>query len=75
MRGLGFAEILMLMFIGGLWVVLVCVPAGMICRRTGRSPWLGAFALVPVANVLLLWFVAVAPWNSDQDEDGEWPLR
>ena len=38
-------------------------PAARICRRAGFSHWLGALAAVPVANVILLWFVALAPWN------------
>lgn len=37
-------------------------PAGRICRRLGFSPWLGVLAALPLANLLLLWFVALARW-------------
>jgi hypothetical protein len=43
----------------GLFVVW---PAGRICRRIGFSPWLGLFAIVPIANLALLWFVAISDW-------------
>ena len=42
--------------------LLVVWPAARICRRAGFPRWLGIFAIVPIANVLLLWFVAMAPW-------------
>ena len=37
-------------------------PAATICRRLGFSPVLGLLAPLPIANVLLLWFVALSPW-------------
>jgi Na+/melibiose symporter-like transporter len=43
---------------------LVGVPATMICRRIGKPWWLGLLALVPIANVVLLWFVATSRWET-----------
>jgi hypothetical protein len=43
-------------------LVLIVWPAARICRKAGFPPWLGAFAVVPIANLLLLWFVALADW-------------
>jgi hypothetical protein len=40
-------------------------PAAVICRRTGYSPWLGLIAIVPLAQIALLWFVAFSPWAAD----------
>jgi hypothetical protein len=37
-------------------------PAGRICSRIGFSPWLGILVVVPIVNVLLLCYVAFAPW-------------
>ena len=37
-------------------------PAATICRRLGFSPVLGLLAPLPIANVLLRWFVALSPW-------------
>jgi hypothetical protein len=45
-----------------LMALVVAWPAGRICRRLGFSPWLGILAVVPIANIVLLWFVAMAPW-------------
>ena len=42
--------------------LFVVWPAARICQRAGFSRWLGMLAIVPIANVLLLWFVAMAPW-------------
>lgn len=40
----------------------VAWPAARMLRRVGFSPWLGVLAVVPLANLVLLWFVAFAPW-------------
>lgn len=42
--------------------LVVIWPAGRICRRLGFSQWLGVLSIVPIVNVLLLWYVAVAQW-------------
>ena len=48
-------------------VVLVAVPAGLICRKAGLHPILGLLAVVPLANVVLLWVVALKDWKSSVD--------
>jgi hypothetical protein len=58
---IGPAELLVVLAIASVALVVIW-PAGRICRRAGFSPWLGVLAVVPIANVLLLWFVAVAEW-------------
>ncbi|MFN8061873.1 MAG: hypothetical protein U0Q12_22130 [Vicinamibacterales bacterium] len=40
----------------------VVYPASRICARLGFPPALGLLAIVPVANVALLWFVAASQW-------------
>jgi predicted PurR-regulated permease PerM len=58
---LGPPELIVLALIAaGLGVVIW--PAARICTRVGFSPWLGVLAVVPLANLVLLWFVAIAPW-------------
>jgi hypothetical protein len=44
---------------------VVIWPATVICRRVGYSPYLGFLAIVPFANLALLWFVAFSPWAED----------
>ena len=50
-------------------LALLAWPAGRICRRVGFSPWLGLLILVPFANVVLLWFVALVPWPAAGPSD------
>ena len=63
MFGLGFPEVLLLVLLVLVYVGAIAVPAALICHRIGKPWWLSLFALIPVANVALLWFVAVAPWE------------
>jgi predicted PurR-regulated permease PerM len=52
-------------------LALLVWPASRICTRVGFSPWLGALIIVPGANVVLLWFVALARWPAlDASEGG-----
>jgi hypothetical protein len=43
-------------------LVTVAWPMARICQRAGFSPWLGLLAIVPIANVVLLWFLALTGW-------------
>jgi hypothetical protein len=61
MASIGMPELIILFTIGLMGLAVVW-PAVRICRRAGFSGWLGAIALLPVANVLLMWFLAWAPW-------------
>jgi hypothetical protein len=61
MGPIGVPELIIILVVACMGVVVVW-PAARICRRVGFSPWLGVLAVVPVANLVLLWFVAVAPW-------------
>jgi hypothetical protein len=58
---IGLPELLVVLAIVASSLVVIW-PAGRICRRAGFSPWLGVLAVVPIANVLLLFFVALAEW-------------
>ncbi len=53
--------------IGGPWMmlvvgVLVVVPVWRICTKAGYSGWLSLLVLVPIANLVLLYFLAFAEW-------------
>jgi len=58
---IGIPEVIVLTAILVMSLVVIW-PAGRICRRLGFSPWLGVLAVLPLANLLLLWFVALAQW-------------
>jgi hypothetical protein len=63
----GFPEVLVLLAIAAMSLAIIW-PATRICRRIGRSPLLGALAVIPLANVLLLWLVALARWPQSNPE-------
>ncbi len=52
-----------------LWRVVIAiavVPVSRICRRTGYSGWLGLLMLVPMFNLVLLYFIGCADWPADK---------
>ena len=55
---LGLPELLVLVVIA----VAVIWPASRVCAKAGYSPWLGVATILPGANILLLWFLALAEW-------------
>jgi hypothetical protein len=61
----GLPELFAVISVAGVLLGIVW-PAARICRRTGFSPWLGILAVVPVVNVLLLWFIALARWRGSE---------
>ena len=54
---LGLPEVLVIVI-----AALVIWPAARICAKAGYSPWLGVALIIPGANILLLWFLALAEW-------------
>jgi hypothetical protein len=63
---MGSAEATMVAILVVGYLVIILWPVTMICRRTGHSPWLAILAVIPVANVALLWFIALSRWPSTQ---------
>jgi hypothetical protein len=58
-------EYVMIVSIALVSVAVVVWPASVICRRLGYSPWLAVIAIVPLAQIALLWFIAFSPWLAD----------
>lgn len=56
--GMGFG-ILWMLIVG----IIVVVPMWRICQRIGYPGPLGLLALVPIANLVLLYFIAFAKWK------------
>jgi hypothetical protein len=65
--GIGLPELLIIAMIAIILPLAVVWPAMRICRRAGFSQWLGLLIVVPLANVLLLWFVAFSDWPALPD--------
>ncbi len=58
---IGIPEVAVVVAIALMSLVVVW-PAARICGRLGFSPWLGILAVLPIANLLLLWFIALSEW-------------
>lgn len=43
---------------------IVIYPISRILRRIGWNPWLSLLWLIPVLNIVMLWFVAFGRWPS-----------
>ena len=57
---------------GGHWLwmlvvaIVVVIPVWRICQRAGYPGWLGILILVPIANLVLLYFIAFAVWPTQK---------
>ena len=47
-------------------VALVVYPIGRILSRIGFSPFWSVIALIPLANLVGLWIIALAVWPQDK---------
>lgn len=56
-----------------LWMLaiaaLVVIPVWRICQRTGYPGWMGVLILIPMVNIVLLYFIAFANWPTDKAGD------
>ena len=62
----GMPELFVIIAIAIVSAIVVIWPASRICRRAGYSPLLGVAAIVPLANLALLWFIAFSPWRASR---------
>ena len=63
--GIGVPELFILAIVCVMFVVaaaIVAWPAGLVCKRVGFSPLLGILAILPILNLVLLWYVALSDW-------------
>ena len=49
--------------------IVVVIPAWRICQRTGYPGWMGFLILIPVVNLLFLYFLAFADWPANKVRD------
>lgn len=49
--------------------VIIVVPFWRISQRVGYSGWLSLLMLVPLVNLAYVYFLAFAPWPSQQRQD------
>ena len=54
---------------GPSWLVfaaIAVVPFWRICQRVGYSPWLSLLIIVPLANLVFLYYLAFAQWPTEK---------
>lgn len=54
---------------GLIWLIAVLigvVPFWRICSRVGHSPWLSLLVIVPLINLIFIYWLAFAEWPSDK---------
>jgi hypothetical protein len=54
---------------GLVWLIAVLigiVPFWRICGRVGHSPWLSLLILVPLINLIFIYWLAFAEWPADK---------
>lgn len=53
-----------------LWMLAIAIalviPTWRICQRTGYPGWIGILILVPMVNLILLYFIAFSDWPTDK---------
>jgi hypothetical protein len=45
-----------------LMAVIIAIPVWRICSKAGYSGWLSLLILVPIANLILLYFLGFSDW-------------
>ncbi len=58
MNGLGIAEIIVILFIG----VIFILPFWKIFTKAGFPGWLSLLLVLPIANIIILFYIAFAEW-------------
>ncbi len=57
-----------------LWMLIIAIalviPTWRICQRTGYPGWIGILILVPMVNLILLYFIAFSDWPTDKKGAG-----
>ena len=69
MDSIGMPEFIVVAAIFGSLLTVVW-PMSRICQRAGFSPLIGLLAIVPIANIILLWFLALAEWPAANTRGG-----
>jgi hypothetical protein len=58
------SQLLIVLTIGLIYVFVLVLPFWHIFRRAGFSPWLSLLMMVPLVNLVTLYFLAFATWPS-----------
>jgi hypothetical protein len=46
-------------------LVIAVVPFWRICKRVGHSPWLSLLVLLPLVNLVFIYYLAFSQWPAE----------
>jgi hypothetical protein len=46
------------------WIIIVVIPFWKIFTKAGKSGWLSILMLVPLINLVILYYLAFSKWSS-----------
>ena len=49
-----------------IFAVIAVVPFWRMCSRVGYSPWASLLVLVPLVNLIFIYYLAFAAWPADR---------
>jgi hypothetical protein len=67
MGSLGLTEVLVIVFIIGCLAAVAVLPFWMIFSKAGFPGWLSLTQLIPLVNVIALFYLAFAEWPALRD--------
>jgi heme/copper-type cytochrome/quinol oxidase subunit 4 len=47
-------------------VIISIIPFWKICERVGHSPWLSLLMLIPLINIIFIYYIAFGEWPSQK---------
>lgn len=60
----------------GVWLIgsiIAIIPFWRICERAGLSPWLSLLLLIPLVNIIFVYYVAFTDWPAQRGSAGTPP--
>ncbi len=58
--GFGLVQLIFML----VWIILIVLPFWKITSKAGYSGWLSLLILIPLANIIFLYFLAFSKWPS-----------
>jgi hypothetical protein len=58
---------------GHAWLIvaaLAVVPFWRICKRVGYSPWLSLLTVIPLVNLIFIYYLAFSQWPAEKISPG-----
>ena len=71
MNTLGETELLLICFVVLIFAVVILIPYWKIFGKAGFSPWLCLLMVVPLVNIVMLYFLGFSDWPSHREKKAQ----